>query len=334
MRKIVNDPERFVDDFLGGLLKAYPQRFRSVPAFPRAIVRVDPEGAAPVVGIVTGGGSGHLPLFLGYVGQGLCSAVAVGNTFSSPSVDTIVAATEVADSGKGVLYLYGNYGGDNINFDDAGERVAEKGIETVTVRAADDVASAPADAQHRRRGVAGLTLAMKCAGAAAAAGYSLAATTEIATRALGGTRTMGVGLSPTIIPEAARPTFELADGEMEIGIGIHGEPGIRRGAMTSADEIADVLLDHVLAELDPLPASRVAVLVNSLGATPTEELYIVFGRVADRLAARGIAVRRALVGRYATSLEMAGCSVSVMLLDDELTRLLEARSYSPLLQEF
>jgi dihydroxyacetone kinase len=336
MRKILNDPGGFVDDFLDGLLKAYPGHFRSVPDFPRAVVRVDPVGSspAPAVGIVTGGGSGHLPLFLGYVGQGLCSAVAVGNTFSSPSVETIVAATEASDRGMGVLYLYGNYGGDNLNFDDAAEVVAEKGIGTATVRAADDVASAPPGAQRRRRGVAGLTLAMKCAGAAAAEGRSLADTADVASRALAATRTMGVGLSPTIIPEAAKPTFELADGEMEIGIGIHGEPGISRGPLARADEIADVLVDHILEELDPAPASRVAVLVNSLGATPTEELYIVFGRVADRLAARDIAVGRALIGRYATSLEMAGCSLSVMLLDDELERFLEAGSYSPLLREF
>jgi phosphoenolpyruvate---glycerone phosphotransferase subunit DhaK len=304
MRKIMNDPERFVDDFLGGLLKAYPDYLRPVPGFPRAIVRVDPAEAGPCVGIVTGGGSGHLPLFLGYVGRGLCSAAAVGNTFSSPSVDSIVAATRAADKGAGVLYLYGNYGGDNINFDDAADAAAESNIETVTVRAADDVASAPPRAARQRRGVAGLTLAFKCAGAAAASGYSLSATAEVAARALANTRTMGVGLSPTIIPEAGRPTFELPDGEMEIGIGIHGEPGISRRPMARADNVADALLDGILAELQTAADSCAAVLVNSLGATPVEELYIVYSRVADRLRARGVTVHRAMVGRYATSLEI------------------------------
>jgi len=295
---------------------------------------VDPPGAGRSVGIVTGGGSGHLPLFLGYVGQGLCSAVAVGNTFSSPSVDSIVAATQAADRGAGVLYLYGNYGGDNINFDDAADVAAEAGIETATVRAADDVASAPPQAARQRRGVAGLVLAIKCAGAAAASGYSLSATAEVAARALAGTRTIGVGLSPTILPEAGRPTFELPEGEMEIGIGIHGEPGVSRRPMAGADDIADALLDGILAELQTGPGHRVAVLVNSLGATPVEELYIVYSRVADRLRASGVAVHAVLAGRYATSLEMAGCSLTVMVLDAELTRLLEAESYSPLLREF
>ncbi|MGO9584175.1 MAG: dihydroxyacetone kinase subunit DhaK [Acidimicrobiales bacterium] len=334
MRKIMNDPKNFVDDFLDGLLKAYPREFCAVPGFPRALRRVEPSGADPKVAIVTGGGSGHLPLFLGYVGQGLCSAVAVGNTFSSPSADAILAATKASQSGKGVLFLYGNYSGDGINFDDAADMASDSGIETETVRAADDVASAPPAASGSRRGVAGLTLAYKCAGAAAAANYTLSDTAKVAARSLANTRTMGVGLSPTIIPEAGRPTFELAEGEMELGIGIHGEPGIRREEMGDADGIADVLLDGILAELGLTASSRVAVLVNSLGATPEEELYIVYGRVADRLAAMGVTVHRTFVGRYATSLEMAGCSISVMTLDDELTSLLDAHSYSPLLRLF
>jgi dihydroxyacetone kinase len=334
MRKIMNAPKEFVDDFLGGLLKAYPNDFRAVPGSSRALTRVEPPGVDPKVAIVTGGGSGHLPLFLGYVGQGLCSAVAVGNTFSSPSADAILAATRASERGKGVLFLYGNYSGDGINFDDAADMASDDDIETVTVRAADDVASAPPAASGTRRGVAGLTLAYKCAGAAAAADYTLSETAKVAARSLANTRTMGVGLSPTIIPEAGRPTFQLSEGEMELGIGIHGEPGIRREEMRDANRIADLLLDGVLAELELTASSRVAVLVNSLGATPEEELYIVYGRVADRLAANGVTVHRTLVGRYATSLEMAGCSLSVMALDDELTSLLDSQSYSPLLRLF
>jgi dihydroxyacetone kinase len=264
----------------------------------------------------------------------LCSAVAVGKTFSSPSVDTILAATKACESGKGVLFLYGNYSGDRINFDDVVDMASDQGIDTATVRAADDVASAPSVASGSRRGVAGLTLAFKCAGAAAAADYTLVETAAVAARSLANTRTMGVGLSPTIIPEAGRPTFELSEGEMELGIGIHGEPGIRREEMADANRITDLLLDGILAELELTVSNRVAVLVNSLGATPEEELYIVYGRVADRLATDGITVHRALVGRFATSLEMAGCSISVMMLDDELTSLLDAPSYSPLLRLF
>jgi dihydroxyacetone kinase len=334
MHKIINAPQSFVDDFLDGLLKAYPRDFRSVPGFPRALTRVEPSGADPKVAIVTGGGSGHLPLFLGYVGHGLCSAVAVGNTFSSPSTAAILAATKASESGKGVLFLYGNYSGDTINFDDAANMANDEGIETATVRATDDVASAPASASSSRRGVAGLTLAFKCAGAAAAAGYSLVKTAAVAARSLANTWTMGVGLSPTIIPEAGRPTFELSEGQMELGIGIHGEPGIRREELGDANQIADALLDRILVELEPAASSRVAVLVNSLGATPEEELYIVYGRVADRLGAHRVSVHRVFVGRYATSLEMAGCSISIMKLDDELASFLDAPSYSPLLRHF
>ena len=279
MRKIMNAPKDFVDDFLDGLLKAYPLDFRSVPGFARAITRVEPNGGDSKVAIVTGGGSGHLPLFLGYVGQGLCSAVAVGNTFSSPSAETILAATKASESGKGVLYLYGNYSGDCINFDDAADMASEEGIEIATVRAADDVASAPPVASGNRRAVAGLTLAYKCTGAAAAAGYTLSQTAAVAARSLANTRTMGVGLSPTIIPEAGRPTFQLSEDEMELGIGIHGEPGVRREQMGDANQITDVLIDAILAELELTASSRVVVLVNSLGATPEEELYIVYGRV-------------------------------------------------------
>jgi dihydroxyacetone kinase len=331
VRKLLNDPQRFVDDYLDGMLLAHAGTLARATGHARAVVRVDPPGAADTVAIVTGGGSGHLPVFVGYVGQGLCAGAAVGNTFSSPSVEAIVATSEAVARGRGVLYLYGNYGGDNLNFDDAADELAARGVETVTVRASDDVASAPASAWRRRRGVAGMVFAYKCAGAAAAAGRSLAETGEIAERALAATRTMGVGLSPTILPEAGLPTFELGEGELEIGIGIHGEPGVRRGPMRTADESADELHDSGLAELDAA-GGRLAVLVNSLGATPVEECYVLYRRVAARLGELGATVHRALVGRYATSLEMAGCSLSVMVLDDELASLLDAPCDAPMLR--
>ena len=248
MKKLINDPNAFVDEMLEGVLAAHPEQLRSVSPDNRALVRAD----APVaghVGIVTGGGSGHLPVFLGYVGVGLCSGVAIGNVFSSPSMDQILAATRGVSAGEGVLYLYGNYGGDVMNFELAGEMAAMEDIETVTVLVADDVASAPAERASDRRGVAGMVLAWKCAGAAAERGDSLAEVADVARHALDNTRSMGVGLSPTIIPAAGRPTFELADGEMELGIGIHGEPGVRRAPLESADAIADEILSTILADL-------------------------------------------------------------------------------------
>ena len=295
----------------------------------RALIRVEPPDAGPKVAIVTGGGSGHLPLFLGYVGQGLCSAAAVGNTFSSPSADSILAATKASESGKGVLFLYGNYSGDGINFDDAAELAGDNGIETVTVRAADDVASAPNTFKTSRRGVAGLTLAYKCAGAAAAADYSLSETAAAATRALLNTRTMGVGLSPTIIPEAGRPTFELAEDEMELGIGIHGEPGIRHERIAGREPDCGPAprRDPCRARADCIEPRGCA--CQQPRGDPSRRALHRLRTGRGPMTTAGAAVHRALVGRYATSLEMAGCSVSVMVLDDELTWLLDAPSYSP-----
>ena len=328
MKKLINDPNAFVDEMLEGLLAAHPEQLRSVSPDNRALVRAD----APVaghVGIVTGGGSGHLPVFLGYVGVGLCSGVAVGNVFSSPSMDQILAATRGVSAGKGVLYLFGNYGGDVMNFELAGEMAAVEDIETATVLVADDVASAPAERASDRRGVAGMVLAWKCAGAAAERGDSLGQVADVARHALGNIRSMGVGLSPTIIPAAGRPTFELAEGEMELGIGIHGEPGVRRAALETADAIADEIMAAILADLWLTRGDRVVVMVNGLGATPLEELYILFRRVKATLDSLGIVIHRPFVGEFATSLEMAGASITLMRLDDRLIELIDAPAHSP-----
>jgi dihydroxyacetone kinase len=326
VQKILNAPEPFVDEMLDGILAAHPAQLRR-PS-PRAIVR----GDAPVPGkvaIATGGGSGHLPVFMGYVGRGLIDGAAIGNVFASPSSDDMLDVTRAISAGAGVLYLYGNYGGDRLNFDLAAELAADEGIEVRTVLGADDVASAPPERAASRRGIAGIFFLYKVAGAAAAEGMSLAEVVAVTERAAAGTRTMGVALSPCTIPAAGVPTFDLPVGQMEIGMGIHGEPGVRRGPLETADQIADELTRAILDDLPYRSGDEVAVLVNGLGATPKEELYILYRRVARLLADEGLRVHRVWVGEYATSLEMAGASLTLMRLDDELRRLVDAPAETP-----
>jgi dihydroxyacetone kinase-like protein len=331
MRKLINEPANFVDEVIDGILSAYPDQLRAASEDRRALVRADAPGKR--VGIVTGGGSGHLPVFLGYVGQGLCSGVAVGNVFSSPSAEQILAATKASDSGKGVLYLFGNYGGDVMNFELAGDLAELDGIKTQTVVVGDDVLSAPAARADTRRGVAGMVLTYKCAGAAAERGDSLAEVSRIATKAAAASRSAGVGLSPTILPAAGKPTFELPDGAMEIGIGIHGEPGSHRGPLETADEVTDRLVSAILDDVDIASGAEVVLLVNGLGSTPLEELFLLFRRAQAILADRGIRVYRPYVGEYATSLEMAGASITIMALDDELKSLIDAPASSPFFRQ-
>ncbi len=328
MKKIINQPARFVDEMLEGILVAHPSQLRAATEDRRAIVRAD----APVrgkVGIATGGGSGHLPVFLGYVGQGLADGVAVGNVFSSPSASQMLAVTKAIHGGAGVLYLYGNYTGDVMNFDMAAEMAALDDIQVETVLVSDDVASAPRDRWQTRRGVAGLFFAYKIAGARAEEMADLAAVKEAAERAVANTCSMGVALSPCTVPEAGRPTFTIGEDEMEIGMGIHGEPGVRRGPLESADSIAVHLTEAILGDLPYQRGDEVAVLVNGLGATPREELYVVYRKVAELLKAYGITIYRPYVGEFATSLEMAGCSLSLLKLDAELKRWLDAPAESP-----
>ena len=323
MKKILNDPYAYAEETLQGLCRAYPQYYRLAPDTTRVIMR--PDG--PVqgkVGIVSGGGSGHLPIFTGYVGPGFLDAVACGDVFASPSADEMATAMRCANGGAGVLRLYGNYGGDIMNFDMAGDFVEMDGIEATTVLLADDVASAPLAEREKRRGVAGMVLTFKIAGAAADAGLDLSGVTAVAQRAADGCRTMGVALSSCTVPQAGKPTFSIGDDEMEIGMGIHGEPGVKRGKLRPANEIADALLDPILADLSLPRGERVTVLVNSLGATPVEELFILFNRVADRLEDAGISIAHPLVGRYATSMEMAGASLTLLPLDGELEKYLTA----------
>jgi dihydroxyacetone kinase len=327
MKKIINAPMAFVDEMLEGILAAHPDQLRATTDS-RAIVRAD----APMEGkvaILTGGGSGHLPVFLGYVGVGLADGVAVGNVFSSPSAETMYEATLATHGGAGALYLYGNYSGDVMNFDMAAEMAAMEDIRVETVLASDDVASAPRDAWQRRRGIAGIFFAYKIAGACAEEMADLDTVVAVTQKVVAATASMGVALSPCILPAAGVPTFAIGENEMEIGMGIHGEAGVHRGPLASADEIAERLAGDTIADLSLARGDRVAVLVNGLGATPPEELYILYRKARQILDAAGIAVHRSYVGEYATSMEMAGASISLLKLDDELERLLDAPAASP-----
>jgi dihydroxyacetone kinase-like protein len=332
MKKIINEPAAFVDEFVEGILLAHPDLVKTPGDDIRVLVRADAPVAGKV-GIITGGGSGHLPLFKGYVGRGLCDGVAIGNVFSSPSSAQVLETTKAVSGGAGVLYLYGNYGGDVFNFDLATDMAELEGIETKTVLGRDDVASQPKDRKLDRRGVAGILFAYKAAGAAAERGDSLADVAAVAEDIIEHTATMGIGLSPTILPTTGKPSFELGDGEMEVGIGIHGEPGFHRGELQSADHIAEMILERLVADLGIGEGDRVAVLVNGMGATPLEELYLLYRRVHQLLAAQGITIDKNYVGEYATSLEMAGASISLLALNDERLALLNAPAESPFFKE-
>ena len=328
MKKILNAPAAYVDEMLEGLCAAHPEAYALLGEDRRVVVRA----GGPVkgkVGIVTGGGSGHLPVFLGYVGEGLLDGCAVGNVFAGPRVADCQLAMAQCDGGAGVLALYGNYGGDRMNFDMAQEFLELEGKEVAALRVADDVASAPPGQRDKRRGVAGLVLVYKVAGARAAAGGSLAEVTAAAKKAADAVRSIGVALTPCVVPESGQATFEIADDEVEFGMGIHGEPGIWRGKLRTADELADEMLDRLLPELGDARGSRMAILVNSLGATPAEELYILYRHLSKRLKGLGVTLVMPLVGRYATSMEMAGASLSLMPLDDELEALLQAPADCP-----
>lgn len=281
------------------------------------------------VGIVTGGGSGHLPLFLGYVGDGMVDGCAVGNVFASPSSNKMSDLIRACDFGGGVLCLYGNYGGDNMNFKMACDEAEFDGIETQIVTAADDVASSPAESADRRRGVAGLIYAYKIAGAAADAMMDLAGVAKVTRKALANIRSMGVALSPCIVPEVGVPTFTIADDEIEIGMGIHGERGIEVCKMVTADEAAEVILTRILADISLECGDEVSVMINGLGATPLEEQMIIYRAVHKRLKEMGVSVFMPHIGEFATSMEMAGLSVTVFKLDEQLKTLMQAPASTP-----
>lgn len=327
MQRLLNKPENYVDEMLDGIYSAHPNQVKYINNDKRCIVSTHKKQGK--VGISTGGGSGHLPLFLGYVGKGLLDGCCVGGVFQSPSAMQMLEVTKEINSGAGVLYIYGNYGGDIMNFDMAKEMADFEGIEVRQVVAGDDVASSPKGKEDKRRGVAGIFYVYKIAGAAADSMLSLDEVERLAGKASANVRTMGVALTPCIIPEAGRANFEIKDGEIEIGMGIHGEPGIETAPLRPVDEIVEDMMAKILGDLPYGSGDEVSVLVNGLGATPKEELYIVYRKVAEILAANGIKVFNTYVGEFATSMEMAGMSVSLLKLDDELKKYLAMPCSTP-----
>lgn len=328
MKKLLNNPTDFVPEMLDGLLKAHSNMIAHAGDDLHCIVRVD----APLkgkVGLATGGGSGHLPVFLGYVGKGMLDGCAVGDVFSSPSAEQMYEVTKRIESGKGVVYIYGNYGGDVMNFDMASEMAAFDGIDVKTVLVKDDVASAPPEEAHRRRGVAGMVFAFKIAGAKAERGGDIDEVVSVTMKALQNIRSIGIGLSPCTVPMAGRPTFTIGEDEMEIGMGIHGEPGKKREKMQPADQIVESMMNDLLHDLKTHAGDKLAVMVNGLGATPAEELYILYRKIDQILSDQSILIHKAYIGEYATSMEMAGASITLFKLDEELIELLDAPAQTP-----
>lgn len=328
MQRFINDPDDIVDETVAGFIRAHRDLVRLCPDNPRVVVST----AAPQpgrVGIVTGGGSGHEPAFIGYTGRNLVDAVAVGELFSSPTAKSFADAIRAADGGEGVAVLYGNYAGDNMNVRMAKEMVAPDGIEVGTVVANDDVCSAPASEREKRRGVAGEIFMWKIGGAKAALGGSLPEVVAAAQKAVDACRSVGVGLAPCTLPAVGHPNFAIEKGMMEVGIGHHGEPGVRVEPLKSANDVADDMLRIVLDDQDLPDGSEVSVLLSGLGATPVNELYVLYDRIESQLDAKGVHVHKAFVGNYFTSLEMVGATLTIMALDAELKALLDHAAEAP-----
>ena len=286
MQRILNNPENYVDEMLEGVYAAHPDLVKYVDGDLRCSVSTKKKEGK--VGIATGGGPGHLPLSLGYVGEGLLDGASIGGVFQSPSADQMAAVTREIDSGAGVLYIYGNYTGDIMNFEMAQELVDFDDIKVMHVLGADDVASAPQGEENKRRGVAGIYFVFKCAGGAADCMLPLEEVARVAQKAADNVRTFGVALSPCVIPENGKANFSVEPGQMELGMGIHGEPGVEVTDLKPADQIVDYMMERILPDLPYQSGDEVAVLVNGLGGTPLEELYIMFRRINQILEEKGI----------------------------------------------
>jgi dihydroxyacetone kinase-like protein len=321
MQRIINDPNLVVDDMLKGFAKCH----RNLVA-PTDNPRVLKYAKAPIagkVGVVTGGGSGHKPAFIGYIGRNMVDAVAAGEIFTSPPVKAFYDAFQAANGGKGIACLYGNYAGDNMNVKMAIEMAEDDDLEVKTVVANDDVASAPKDERDKRRGVAGEVLMWKVGGAKAALGGTLDEVIAAAQKAIDNTRSVGIGLTPCTIPAVGKPNFTVAPGKMELGIGHHGEPGVKVTDLASADEMVTMMLDMILPDLPFESGDEVTVLISGLGATPVMELYIAYNKVAEILDAQNIGIHRPYVGDYFTSLDMMGITLTLMKMDEELKPLID-----------
>ena len=320
MQRIMNNPDDIVDEMLKGFLKAHSDIVEGTEN-PRVVKAKNiPEGK---VGVVTGGGSGHKPAFIGYVGENMCDAAAVGEICSSPTAAAFLDGFKVADQGIGVACLYGNYSGDTMNVKMAVKMAKRQGITVKTVVANDDVASAPKDQREKRRGVAGEVLMWKVGGAKAAKGGNLDEVIAAAQKAIDNTRSVGIGLTPCTLPAVGHPNFEIKDGTMEVGIGHHGEPGIEVCELEDAHHMAKRMVDIVLPDYPFVEGDEVVVLVSGLGATPVMELYVLYDEIDQLLKEKGSKTHKAYVGNYFTSLEMMGATLTIMKLDDELKELID-----------
>ncbi len=321
MKKILNDPANVVTEMLDGLALASDGAVTRLPGLDALVRSEIPDDK---VALLIGGGSGHEPLFHGFIGPGMADGAAAGGVFAAPGPDVILEATKAVNRGRGVLYLYGNYAGDNMNFDIAAEMAEEEGIEVRTVRVWDDVASAPADQMEERRGIAGDVYMIKIAGAAATKLGSLAEVEAVAVKARENIRTLGVAVSAGSIPETGKLTFELPDDEIEIGMGAHGEAGVSREKLLQADPLTDQMMDTLLADMPLKAGDEIALLLNNLGATTFMEMLIVNRRARAILDGLGVKVHKTDMGAFVTSQEMAGFSITLLKLDDELKGYLDA----------
>ncbi len=326
MQRFVNVPDQVVEDMLKGFIKAHKEIV--APTENERVIKYKHAPVKGKVGVVTGGGSGHKPAFIGYIGKNMCDAVAVGEVFSSPTAKAFLDAFREADSGNGVACLYGNYAGDNMNVKMAMELAEEEGIVVKTVVANDDVASAPKNEPNKRRGVAGEILMWKVGGAKAALGGNVDEVIRVSQKAIDSTRSVGVGLSPCTLPAVGKPNFQIKEGTMEVGIGHHGEPGIKVMELKTAKEVAEIMVDTIIPDIPYVSGDDVVVLLSGLGATPVMELYILYDEVENILTNKGIRVHRSYVGNYFTSLDMQGATLTIMKVDDELKELVDMETQS------
>jgi dihydroxyacetone kinase-like protein len=324
-KKIINEPQKVVPELLEGLVEVYHGKVLKLEGINALVKSSLPKGK---VGLLIGGGSGHEPLFHGFIGENMADGAACGNIFAAPTPDIILETTRALNQGRGVLYLYGNYAGDNMNFDVAAELAAEEGIEIKTVRIWDDVASAPPERIEDRRGIAGDVFVIKIAGGVSAVAHDLQEVFQVTTKARDNVRSMGVAVSAGSIPETGEPTFELPTDEIEIGMGLHGEPGVSREKMLSADALVEKMMDKIIPDLPFQANDEVCLLINDLGATTMMELLIVNRKVRQILREKQITVYDTLIGSFCTSQEMAGFSITLMKLDDELKRYYDMSAYS------